>query len=92
MTDSEILTKVKADLRIDFSDLDEDIADNIKAAVADLGVAGVPDDLENNMLILRAVKLFCRWQYGFDGKPERYEKAYNGLKIALALDLGHGEA
>lgn len=91
MTDADILAKVKADLRIDFGDLDEDIADNIQAAVLDLGIAGVPDDIENNMLILRAVKLFCRWQYGFDGKPERYEKAYTALKTVLALDMGHGE-
>ena len=91
MTDADILAKVKADLRIDFDDLDEDIADNIKAAALDLGIAGVPDDMESNMLILRAVKLFCRWQYGFDGKPERYEKAYNALKTVLALDMGHGK-
>lgn len=90
MTVAELLEKVKLDLRMDFDDIDADIIDNIRAALADIGIAGIEttiEDTENGMLILRAVKLFCRWQYDFDGKGEQYERAYNQLKAVLSIDL-----
>ncbi len=90
VTDNKILERVKLDLRIDFSDLDKDIEDNIAAALLDLGTAGVNTDTETmDMLTLRAVKLYCRWQYNFDGRAEQYEKAYYALKTTLAVDRGH---
>ena len=88
---TDMLDRTKLDLRIDFPDLDADITDNIRAALGDLGIAGVNTEIneetETGLLILRAVKLFCRWQYDFDGKGDKYEKAYNMLKAVLAIDL-----
>lgn len=90
MTDKEMLEKIKLDVRIDFSDLDKDIEDNIAAALLDLSTAGVDTAAETmDMLTLRAVKLYCRWQYNFDGRAEQYEKAYYALKTTLAVDRGN---
>lgn len=92
VTDEEILEKVKADLRFDFDDLDNDVSDNISAALLELRAAGVKSGTEEmDMLTLRAVKLYCRWQYNFDGRAEQYEKAYSALKTALSLDTDHRE-
>lgn len=87
----ELLEEVKTDLRISFDDLDEDIESNIAAALLDLGIAGVAT-AELDALSKRAVKLFCRWQYNFDGRADKYAEAYHQLKITLSLDLDHKEA
>ena len=93
MTDNEVLEKVKADLRFDFNDLDADVSDNISAALIELGIAGVKSDAAGlDMLTLRAVKLYCRWQYNFDGRGEQYEKAFKALKTTLSLDTDHRES
>lgn len=92
MTNEELLDKVKTDLRFDFNDLDADVADNISAALLDLKTAGIKSGTEElDMLTLRAVKLYCRWQYNFDGRAEQYEKAYHALKTALSVDIDHRE-
>lgn len=90
MTDKEILDAVKLDLRIDYDDLDADISANIKAAEIDLGIAGVANTDE---LTMRAIKLFCRRQYDFDGRADAYDKAYEALKkvLAIAQDGGSGD-
>ena len=91
MTDEEVLAAVKLDLRIDYDDLDKDIAANIAAAVTDLGIAGVANTDE---LTMRAVKLFCRRQYDFDGRADAYDKAYEALKkvLSVAQDGGGNDA
>ena len=92
MDNGQLLQKVKTDLRIDFDDLDADISDNIAAAQQDLQTAGVKSAVEvTDELTLRAIKLYCRWQYNFDGRAEQYENAYNKLKITLALSGEHSE-
>ena len=91
MTGEEMLRKVKADLRFDFDDLDGDIMDNIAAALLELKSAGADSDAEDlDALTLRAVKLYCRWQYNFDGRADRYEAAFNALKIVLSVDNDRG--
>lgn len=78
------VTDVKRDLRISHAKLDDDIEQIMESARLDLAMSGV-DAMKDDALMDTAVKLYCRWQYGFCGKPEQYERAYTALKQALSL-------
>ena len=34
---------------------------------------------------MAALRMYLRWQENYNGEAERYEKAYQGVKIAMAL-------
>ena len=80
-----ILDDVKANLRISGNALDDDIQGDIDAALADLERVGIDVTDQSQPLIIKAVKLYCRWQQDYMGKGEQYCKAYTGLMQALSL-------
>ena len=81
-----MLEKIKLALRIKNNATDDDIQDTIDAALFDLRVSGVVNLDESDPLIIQAVKLYCKANYGLDNKDyEKYQKAYNSLKESLAL-------
>lgn len=94
-----MLDKAKMALRVKTNTFDVEIQGLIDACIADLKLAGirlplpVGDDSppDNNPpaddpLIMRAVALYCKAQFGFDAEnSERYVKAYDALKLSLAL-------
>lgn len=81
-----MLEKIKLALRIKSNKTDDDILDLIAAAKVDLGLAGVKVIKEDDALIIQAVKLYCKANYGLNNnESEKYSKAYESLKISLAL-------
>lgn len=78
------LEKIKKDLRISHSKLDEDIQDNIEACKLDLKRVGI-DVNKSNVLLEKSIKLFLRWQYNFENQADRYRNAYESLRNALSL-------
>ncbi len=80
-----MLVAVKANLRITSAALDEDIQCDIDAALMDLERVGIDTSDQSQPLIVKAVKLYCRWQQDYMGKGEQYCKAYTGLMQALSL-------
>lgn len=78
------LEKIKKDLRISHSKLDEDIQDNIEACRLDLKRVGI-DVNKSDVLLEKAIKLFLRWQYNFENQADRYRNAYESLRNALSL-------
>ena len=80
-----ILDDVKANLRISGNALDDDIQGDIDAALMDLQRVGIDTSDQSQPLIIKAVKLYCRWQQDYMGKGEQYCKAYTGLMQALSL-------
>ena len=42
-------------------------------------------DSSNDALIIKAAELYCKWQYDFNSKGDRYEKAYLNLRDAISL-------
>lgn len=78
------LDKVKKDLRISHSKLDEDIKDNIEACRLDLKRVGI-DVNKSDVLLEKAIKLYIRWQYNFENQADRYRNAYESLRNALSL-------
>ena len=80
-----MLEAVKANLRISGTALDADIQGDIDAALKDLARVGIDVTDQSQPLIIKAVKLYCRWQQDYMGKAEQYCKAYTGLMQALSL-------
>lgn len=86
-----LLEKVRRNLRITSSALDNDIQEDIDAAYADLERVGVNITDPDRPLIIKAVKLYCRWQYNFAGMGDRYQVAYEKLRDAMAISCDYKE-
>lgn len=83
-----MLNIIKLDCRITHSKLNEDILENIEACMLDLKRVGVhvPDQTTSyDALLVKAIKLYCRAEYNYNGEAERYKKAYEKLRDALSL-------
>ncbi len=80
-----MLAAVKKNLRITSAALDDDLQGDIDAALMDLQRVGIDVTDQSQPLIIKAVKLYCRWQQDYMGKGEQYCKAYTGLMQALSL-------
>lgn len=80
-----MLAAVKENLRITITALDTDLQDDIDAALADLQRVGIDVTDQSQPLIIKAVKLYCRWQQNYKGKGEKYGEAYKGLRDSLSL-------
>ena len=84
-----ILEIVKLNLRLDTSVFDDgELKVLIDACSKDLINAGVSRERAvdyEDPLIARAVVLYCKANFGYEEKAERYDKAYTLHKISLAL-------
>lgn len=92
--DIELISAVKLDLGIKSSAKDADISDTIMAALEDICRHGVSKTkiTPKSPSIRRAVKLFCRSNYNFQGDGERYAQSYEKYVNGLALDNDFKEA
>lgn len=84
-----MLDKVKLALRISTSAFDDEIKDLIKAAEADLEVAGVATIAEDDPLIIRAVTTYCKANFGESDQYDRLKASYDEQKAQLATHTGH---
>ena len=83
------LDKVKMALRISTTALDNELADLIKAAEQDLGVAGVvlPDTL--NEICTTAIITYCKMRFGMPDDVEWLKKSYDEQKAQLVTATGY---
>lgn len=90
-----LLSKVKKNIRITHTALDEDIIDGIRAALSDLRMCGIVDakldpSQELDPLILNAVKMYCKKEYTDDpAKAARYQEGYDSLKASIMMAEGY---
>lgn len=80
-----MLEKIKASLRITHGNFDPEIQGDIEACLLDLKRAGIPNPNQEDALINKAVEMYCKWQYDFGGKGDKFEQAYTNLRMGLAL-------
>ena len=81
-----MLNKIKQSLRITHDELDGEITDLIEAAMMDLTISGIVKFPENDPLILRAVTLYAKANFGLSNdESEKFLQGYTSLKIHLAL-------
>ena len=86
--DATTLTdKMRAALRISSTSdkITTEITDCIAACKADLQNDGVKAVDENDALIIRAVTLYCKAEFGYNDKAEKFRQSYDTLKMRLAL-------
>lgn len=81
-----MLNKIKQSLRITHNALDNEIQDLIDAARADLRISGVVKLDETDSLIIRAITVYSKANFGLDNTDsEKYQQSYDSLKTHLAL-------
>ena len=86
--DATTLTeKMRAALRISSTSekITEEIEDCIGACKADLQNDGVKVINETDKLIIRAITLYCKAEFGFNNNAEKFRQSYDTLKTRLAL-------
>ena len=63
----------------------EEINDVIAACKADLRGVGVANVSETDALIVRAITLYCKAEFGYNDKAVQFRQSYDTLKMALSL-------
>lgn len=86
-----MLEKVKLALRLTVDYFDLELEGLIAAALADLGIAGVPAaELGTDPLIVRAVITYCRVNFGTPDDYDRLKASYDEQKAQLQVASGYG--
>lgn len=88
MSESDLVDKIRISLRISNTGeaIVNEISDSIEACKLDLKSSGIKRIDENDALIIRAIKLYCRSDFNFNGKGEQYYQSYELQKMSLCLD------
>lgn len=86
-----MLEKVKLALRIKTDAFDDEITDLIAAALADLALAGIVQDSEEDKLIIRAVITYCKANFGNSENYDRLKNAYDEQKAQMKSATGYTE-
>lgn len=84
-----MLDKVKMALRITTNAFDDELLDLIKAAVLDLGIAGVDSDHGVDEIITRAIITYCRCYFGTPDDYNRLKASYDEQKAQLSMATGY---
>lgn len=85
---SPLLPGVKEALRRKTDAFNGEIEDLIAACRTDLKIAGVSEeraDSDDDPMIILAVKLYCKANFGYIEDAERFQKSYDSLKTQLSL-------
>ena len=63
----------------------EEINDCIEACKRDLQQVGIVNLDERDALIIQAIKLYCKAEFGYGEKAQQFRQSYDSLKVALSL-------
>ena len=83
------LDKVKMGLRIKTTAYDEELADLIKAAQTDLGIAGVEVPSTLDEIVTRAIITYCKMSFGLPEEYDRLKMSYDEQKAQLVTATGY---
>ena len=62
----------------------------IEACLKDLARVGIAESSEEDPLVVQAVVLYCKANFGFSDGQERYQAAYESLRDSMALSGDYG--
>lgn len=86
-----MLTAVKLALRITTNAYDGEIQALIDAAYKDLGIAGIDaTTLEQDPLVVQAVKTYVRMSFGSPSDYDRLKRSYDEQKAQMQTATGYG--
>lgn len=85
--ETTLTEKVRSAIRISSKAeaITEEVKDCIAAAKKDLLQVGVVNLDETDALIVRAVILYVKAEFGYSEKAQQFRQAYDNLKMALSL-------
>lgn len=78
----ELIEKLKVRLRITI--LDEEVEDLVKACQKDLEISGIYGEFDDS-LYYQAIVLYLKANFGYSDQQEKFQRAYEALKISMAL-------
>ena len=81
----ELITSARAWLRTATESRDDEIRQVMEACLIDLSIGGVAVINIDDSAIRQAIKLYLKSQFGYDANAEKFGKAYEHMKAALAL-------
>lgn len=92
--DTTLTEKMRAALRISSTSakITEEIEDCIAACKADLKNDGVKRIDETDALIIRAITLYCKAEFGYQNNAEKFRKSYDTLKMRLSMSQEYNTA
>lgn len=80
-----MLEQVKNALRVKAEAFDDEINGLIAACLADLRLVGIQVQEDSDPLIIRAVILYAKANFGYFEDSEKYREAYSYLRGSLSL-------
>ena len=86
-----MLIQIKSALRFTGNARDTEIQDNISSALLELSRVGVDvsgldwTSGDADKLIVKACEIYCKWQFDFLEKGEKFERNFKELCNALAV-------
>lgn len=87
---NSLLLKVKTALKIATNAYDDELADLIAAAKADLGILGITKaQTDTDPLIRRAIIVYCRMHHGSPDDYDRLAESYRTIKGQLRMATGY---
>lgn len=80
-----MLEKIKLALRITTDSFDGELNDLTEACKQDLSISGVQIIDLSDPIVIRAMILYCKANFGFGDEKEKFARAYEALKISMSL-------
>lgn len=63
----------------------QEIEDCIEACKRDMQQVGINNLDETDALIIRAITIYCKAEFGYSEKAQQFRQSYDSLKLALSL-------
>lgn len=84
---TKLTEKIRGALRISSQAqaITDEINDCIEACKRDLQQVGVNNLDESDALIIRAITIYCKAEFGYSDKAQQFRQSYDSLKVALSL-------
>lgn len=79
----KVIEKLMQRVRVGESAADE-LEDLVKTCIRELEISGVYGSVDDPTYF-QAIVLYCKANYGYDEKTERFQKAFEKLKDAMKL-------
>lgn len=84
---TKLTEKIRVALRISSQaqSITDEINDCIEACKRDLQQVGVNNLDESDALIIRAITIYCKAEFGYSDRAQQFRQSYDSLKVALSL-------
>lgn len=84
---TKLTEKIRGALRISSQaqTITDEVNDCIEACKRDLQQVGVNNLDESDALIIRAITIYCKAEFGYSDKAQQFRQSYDSLKVALSL-------